>query len=226
MKAEERSGLVRTLLLSVTAAAAVAMVVYAFAPSSGDDDLGLSRPVKRLPGASAAPTEKKAAAAPEVAAEAFVAPDPSVVPSASTVPAGSPFAVDVRGGAGAANKANAKAPPTPPTSAAAKVLAKTKPMRFGAAQVSQGKRFNLRMSAPIKAIDGAADASGFSVIAHGGLALDRAGPISSALPVVRRSMIINKGDRAELTIRFHDGKQPAYQVTADGNVLSVVIQDL
>jgi hypothetical protein len=38
-------------------------------------------------------------------------------------------------------------------------------------------------------------------------------------------MIINKGDRAELAIRFADGKRPAYQVSAQGNTLQVLIQD-
>jgi hypothetical protein len=38
-------------------------------------------------------------------------------------------------------------------------------------------------------------------------------------------MVINKGDRAELSIRFADGRQPAYQVTADGNTVFISIED-
>jgi hypothetical protein len=39
-------------------------------------------------------------------------------------------------------------------------------------------------------------------------------------------MIINRGDHAELSIQFVDGKQPLYQVSADGSTLYVVIQDV
>ena len=38
-------------------------------------------------------------------------------------------------------------------------------------------------------------------------------------------MVINKGDRAELSIRFADGKRPAFQVSAEGTTLYVLIQD-
>ena len=230
MAVEERSGLGRTLLLSLMGAGALAMAVYAFAPSGSEDGLALTGAVKRMPGGGegkGAPEPIAAAATPAVA-EPSAVPDPRVVPSASSVPAGSPFAVDVRGKAGAAKAtASSLGSSIVTTSATTSVGPSGKgKLRFGAAQVSNGKRFNLRMSAPIKALEGAADVAGFTVVAHGGLALDRAGPISSALPAVKRSMIINKGDRAELTIRFNDGKNPAYQVTADGNTLSVLIQDI
>jgi hypothetical protein len=39
-------------------------------------------------------------------------------------------------------------------------------------------------------------------------------------------MVINRGDHAELTIRFDQGKRPAYQVVAEGSTLYVTIQDL
>lgn len=231
MAAAERSGLWRTVLVSVLGAMAFAMAVYAFAPTPSDDALPTRRPVKRLPGAqSAEDARANAAAQPPplldplaLAAEPSAAPDPRLVPSASSVPAGSPFAIDVRGGrkaalsSGEAGAATSTAAPTP---------TKGKTLRFGAAQVTGGKRFVLRMSARVTALEGAADAGGFTVVASGGLALDRAGPISSALPAVKRSMIINKGDRAELSIRFAEGKRPAYQVLAEGNTLTVVIQDL
>jgi hypothetical protein len=237
MASEERSGLGRTLLLSVLGATAVAMAVYAFAPASSDDELPTSLKVKRLPGADGAgaaehasgSTAAQSALDPLALAAAAMppsaAPDPRVVPSASSVPASSPFAVDVRGGRRAAVATNDVVTVAPPTASSA-TATKGKAMRFGAAQVSGGKRFTLRMSAKVTALEGAADASGFSVVAIGGLALDRAGPISSALPAISRSMIINKGDRAELSIRFADGKHPAYQVVAEGNTLTVVIQDI
>jgi hypothetical protein len=219
MASEERSGLWKTVLMSVMGAAAVAMAVYAFAPVASDDELATDKPVKRMRKADGAPPD---AVATPPAAEPLTAPDPQLVPSASNVPASSPFAVDVRGArpsAKSAGTSNTTPVATPPPG-------KGKALRFGAAQVSNAKRFTLRMSAKITALEGAADAGGFTVVATGGLALDRAGPISSALPSVARSMIINRGDRAELTIRFAEGKKPAYQVTAEGGTLTVVIQDL
>jgi hypothetical protein len=222
MAAEERSGLLKTVLMSVMAAAAVAMAVYAFAPMASDDELALDEPVKRM-GKGAEGSRPDAVVAAAAAPEPLTTPDPDLVPSASSVPAGSPFAVDVRA-------ARSGAKPAAPTQAAAPepkpAPTKGKALRFGAAQVSNAKRFTLRMSAKITALDGAADAGGFTVVAAGGLSLDRAGPISSALPAVARSMIINNGDRAELTIRFATGKRPAYQVMADGTTLTIVIQDI
>jgi len=235
MAAEDRSGLRRTVALSVLGATALAMAVYAFAPSASDDALPTTRPVKRLPlaegveGAPANPAAQPAldplalAAAPE---PVLAAPDPRAVPSAGSVPSGSPFAVDVRGGRKAAVAARAVVSATPVVAASTPTATKGNTLRFGAAQVTGAKRFTLRMSRRVTALEGAADAGGFTVVALGGLALDRAGPISSALPAVKRSMIINKGDRAELSIRFADGKRPAYQVVADGTTLTVSIQDL
>jgi hypothetical protein len=122
------------------------------------------------------------------------------------VPAGSPFAVDVRKSAGAKP---AQAPK----------------LRFGAAQVPNARRFALRMSGRVHDLQGASDPGGFSVTVLGGLSLDRAGPISSSHKAVQRAMIINKGDRAELNIRFAEGKRPAYQVSAEGNTLYLLIEE-
>jgi hypothetical protein len=81
------------------------------------------------------------------------------------------------------------------------------------------------MSTRVQNLSGVSDASGFTITALGSLSLDRAGPIASAHKSVARAMIINKGDRAELSIRFADGKKPAYQVSAEGTTLYVLIQD-
>jgi hypothetical protein len=220
--ARPSSSLGRTLVLGVLGAGVTALAVYALAPS-GREQIELHRPV-RAPETSAGaqtaavndalPVDARepmaTATAPAQGARAKGAPalpDPRQVPSAEQVPAGSPFAVDVRAGAGAK-----------PGAAAQK-------LRFGAVQVPNARRFTLRMSGRVHALQGTADAGGFSVTVLGGLSLDRAGPISSSHKSVQRSMIINKGDRAELNIRFADGKRPAYQVSAEGNVLYVLIQE-
>jgi predicted RNA-binding protein with TRAM domain len=94
---------------------------------------------------------------------------------------------------------------------------------FGAAEVAGAKRFVLRMSAPVKRIEGIPDVGGFTVIVPGSLALDRAGPISATAGNVSRAMILNKGDRAELTVRFAPGQTPRYRVQAQGASLEILI---
>jgi hypothetical protein len=100
-------------------------------------------------------------------------------------------------------------------------------MRFGAANPPvRAQRFTLRMSKPIQALEGVADSGGFTVTVRGTLSLDRAGPISASHSGVARAMVLNKGDHAELTIRFADGKRPAYQLRAEGTTLYLVIEDV
>ncbi len=96
--------------------------------------------------------------------------------------------------------------------------------RFGASTV-RGRHFTLQMSAPVKGVVGTADAGGFSVILEGALSLDRAGPIAASHGAVARAMILNKGDRAELTIRFKDGLSPKYQVIAKGDLIEITIEE-
>lgn len=97
-------------------------------------------------------------------------------------------------------------------------------MRFGASTL-RGRRFTLNMSAPIKSITGSADLGGFSVVIDGALSLDRAGPIAASHSALARSMILNKGDRSELTIRFRDGLSPKYQVLARGSALEITVEE-
>jgi hypothetical protein len=238
-----RSGLGRTVLLGLLAAGAIGFGVYALAPSSEDSPrLHRNLDPSALPSAPLAPVS--ATAPVDLASDpALIAPDPKVVPSAHAVPAASPFAVDVRGKSGAARRtiaASAAAPAAPapvaaPASAvgsaagtalAAAPAPAARKLRFGAATAPRGRRFALRMSNKIQNLSGSDDAGGFTVNIAGCLALDRAGPIASAHGAVERSMVINRGDHAELTIRFDQGKHPAYQVTAEGSTLYVTIQDL
>jgi hypothetical protein len=208
----------RTLVLGMIGAAAVGLGVYALAPGRGEDRVDLHRKVKRH--AHAAPSEAVPAA--EAPVDMVIAPE--AVPAAGAQkPAAAPAA------AAGATKAPA-ASPAPATAASAIAGADAKPaakkLRFGAAQVPGGRQFALRMSGKIAGLSGSAEKGGFTVVVAGALSLDRAGPISSALKSVSRAMIINRGDHAELSISFVDGKQPLYQISADGNTLHVVIQDV
>lgn len=242
------STLSRTLALGMLGAGAAGLAVYALTPSSHGDAVDLGRhvqpqepplqaleendhaaaaplphvmvPVAVQPpvaNAAAAPSTTPAPAlapathpqAPTVsAATAAERPHVAAVPVASKAPPASPFTVDVRPNAGV------KTEPTAPRG-----------LRFGAVKVPKGQRFSLRMSGRVTSFQGTPDKGGFSLTIPGVLSLDRAGPISAAVKTVQRAVIMNKGDHAELSIRFTDGKQPAYQVTAEGSTLFLVIED-
>jgi len=79
------------------------------------------------------------------------------------------------------------------------------------------------MSLPIQGVTGERIANGFRVTVPESLALDRAGPIAASHPDVDRAMILNRGDHAELTIRFVEGRSPAYRVSARGATLELTI---
>ncbi|MCA9580197.1 MAG: PilZ domain-containing protein [Myxococcales bacterium] len=106
---------------------------------------------------------------------------------------------------------------------AAPVPVQTSPLVFGSADVPGGRSFRLRMSSPVTQLVGARESQGFSVTIPGSLSLDRAGPIAATHALVRRSMILNRGDHSILTIQFEAGQTPAYRVRADGSVLEIVV---
>ncbi len=204
----------RTFAVGLLGAGAAGFAVYALMPSDGDR-IELHRSVQTeqakpaaAPSADPRPSSGAPAAKTPGTLARSAAPDPRAVPSAASVPPGSPFAVDVRG----ARPAEAKP-------------AAGKPLRFGAASVPKARKYTLRMSTKVQNLSGVADNGGFTITALGSLSLDRAGPIASTHKAVARAMIINRGDRAELSIRFADGKRPAYQVSAEGATLYVLIED-
>ena len=95
---------------------------------------------------------------------------------------------------------------------------------FGAASVPNGEKFVLRMSNPVTRLEGVAETQGFSVTIPNSLSLSRAGPIAAEHPDVERSMILNRGDYAEFTLRFVEGRAPAYRVEAVGTNLEITIE--
>jgi hypothetical protein len=215
----------RTVVLGVIAAAALGLGVYALAPMRGEDRVDLHRKVKHH-----AHTAGEPAAAGEAPVDMVVAPEAA----AATEPTGAAKAAPApQVSAGSPKQAKSPAPGVAPAAPTAAAVASTDAkssgnhkLRFGAAQVPGGRQFALRMSGRITGLQGSAEHGGFSVVIAGALSLDRAGPISSAHKSVSRAMIINRGDHAEFSVSFVDGKQPLYQVTADGNTLYVVIQDV
>jgi hypothetical protein len=94
---------------------------------------------------------------------------------------------------------------------------------FGADSVPDGRSFLLRMSQPVERIRGMAESNGFTVVVPDSLSLDRAGPIAAAHPAVDRAIVLNRGDHAELSIRFVQGRQPAYRVAGRGRAIEIVL---
>lgn len=94
---------------------------------------------------------------------------------------------------------------------------------FGSDTVDRPRAYVLRMSQPVDGIVGTADAEGFSVKIFGALSLDRAGPIAATHPLIERSMVLNRGDHAELRVQFVQGQSPAYRVEARGTAVEVLV---
>ncbi len=230
----------RTLAVALVAAAAVAFAVYAFLPAgepAAEGRIEVHREIAPEPATvdpeqgdtqatdvpASAPAAPAAAPAPveptmptamrDPSREAGPMPPPTFPslregarPQAPEgLPEGSPYAVDVREGGTVQTETT------------------TSPTSFGSGSVPDGRSFLIRMSRPVEAIEGTRLTDGFRVRIPGSLSLDRAGPIASSHPFVERSMILNRGDHAELTIRFVEGRTPTYRVSARGSAIEVLI---
>jgi len=192
------------LVLVAAAAFAVAAAVFALLDGPGPEaTAGVAAPgLGADPGTGA---ESPYAPAPgELATEEDGLDDPPEAAAPETVPADSPYAVDLD-----ELTPDGEVPGAPET--------------FGADHVPGGQSFLLRMSQPVRSLEGREEDDGFSVTMRGTLAKDRAGPIAAAHPLVERSMILNRGSYSVLTVRFVDGKRPPYQVVARNAALEVVI---
>lgn len=126
-------------------------------------------------------------------------------------------------------KSKPVAPKPEPKATAVASAEPTEPIRvdgmvFGEKTVPNGAKFVLRMSNPVQRIEGVAESKGFSVTIPRSLSLSRAGPIASEHPDVERAMILNRGDYSEFTVRFVEGRAPAYRVEAVGATLEVTIE--
>ena len=97
------------------------------------------------------------------------------------------------------------------------------PLAFGEAHVPGGREFRLRLSVPPTALRGEPTSDGFKVTLDGSNAIDGARRIGATHPRVAVASIMNQGERAELTIRFAAGANPAYRVEARGDALLVTI---
>jgi hypothetical protein len=96
-------------------------------------------------------------------------------------------------------------------------------MEFGDAEVPGGRTIALRMSAPIRGLEGVREPTGFTVTVRGALSLDRASPIAANHSAIERASILNRGDHCVLTIRFVTGRAPRYRVVARDTMLEITI---
>jgi hypothetical protein len=152
---------------------------------------------------------------------------PTAPPTA--LPNASPYAVDVRGETVAGHDPTLRAP-TAPGMAAAPAAAAGAPLpansgarEFGDATVSRPQTFTLRMSREVAGISGRRDPAGFDLRIDGALTLDRAAPIAASHPAVATAIIINRGDHADLAVRFREGMAPAYRVVVRGAAIEIAI---
>lgn len=223
------------LLLSLAAmAAASSIAIYALAPSSSNEDVALHDELqleaegRRGESVASAATDPLQPTADEQASpgEGAAAEPAAVRGSAKTSRLPTvPSKVGLRVVESRPPSA-AQVPPAPPaTLAAIRADGSGVPTStFGSKQVPNARRFTLRMSAPIQELRGSRDAQGFDVVVIGGRSLDRAKPIQASHKAVSHASILNRGQRAELKIRFVPGKRPAYRVSAQGDTLELLLE--
>jgi hypothetical protein len=186
----------------------VGLGVYALAPRSGADRIRVrtrtSEPVDTAPGA----------ATPGLAE----APSSALTPSVSSAPSVTSLS---------ASEPASTSPTLPqPSPAPSEPVETVGSPRFGEASVPNGRTFVLRMSGPVRGIEGEKREDGFSVRIPGRLALDRASPIATSHRAVARALILNRGEYAELTVEFLPGMRPKYQVAGKDNTLEVTLERL
>ena len=113
--------------------------------------------------------------------------------------------------------------PPPPPLEAKRAPTPVSGTSFGADNIADGRKFVLQMSRPVKRIEGLAQDDGFSVTIPDSLSLSRAGPIAQAHPHVHSAMILNHGDRSELSVVLAPGQRPSYRVEAVGATLEITL---
>jgi hypothetical protein len=96
------------------------------------------------------------------------------------------------------------------------------PMPFGNGPVHHGNVLHLKMDAPIDAIEGAQQPTGFTVKLPGRKSLEAAGPLAARDARIAAIKVSNESAGAELSVVFKDGV-PNYQVSGKGDTLVISI---
>ena len=195
----------RRLLTLALAAFGVGLGVYALAPRSGADRIRL-----RTHAPAEAEVERPAEPAPSAPVTKSLASEalPSAEPQASEPSPSSAAPL-------------ASEPQQEPTATPSKAQ---RAARFGEDEVPNGRTFVLRMSGPVRTLEGEKREDGFTVRIPGRLALDRASPIASSHRAIARALILNRGEYAELTVEFLPGMRPKYQVAGKDSTIEVTLE--
>lgn len=217
----------RLALLAMLMLGCGVLLVYAFTPEPGADQVQAHRAVQ-VEGEETTeatidgePSETAVAAATDpAAAAAAAAPAQPINNAAQQLTAATPAKRNV---AAKATKPAAAPKPERNASASEAPVAAHSSMAFGASKVPNPQRYVLRMSNPITSVHGKSEPGGFRVTVPNARALDRAAPIAQSNAAVASAQILNKGGYAELSVRFADGKSPAYRVSAQQAGLEVLI---
>jgi hypothetical protein len=93
---------------------------------------------------------------------------------------------------------------------------------FGNGPVAHGNVLRLKMDGAIEKIEGAQQATGFTVVVPARRSLEAAGPLAARDGRIASIRVSNDTSGAELTVAFKDGV-PNYQVRAHGDVLEIVL---
>lgn len=93
---------------------------------------------------------------------------------------------------------------------------------FASGPVHHGNVLRLKMDAPIEAIEGAAQPTGFAVKIPGRKALEAAAPLAARDARIAAIKVSNGAAGAELTVAFKDGV-PTYRVSAKGDTLVIAL---
>lgn len=96
---------------------------------------------------------------------------------------------------------------------------------FGTPQAPSGRAFLLRMSAPVRGVQGTTTPRGFRVLVPGSVALDGASALAESDRRVADAHVINYGDHAVLIVDFVDRKRPPYHVAGRGSALEITLGD-
>lgn len=91
--------------------------------------------------------------------------------------------------------------------------------------VGHGNVLRLKMDGPIEKIEGASQATGFTVVIPNRRSLEAAAPLAARDGRIASIKIENEGSGAELTMQFKDGV-PSYEVRAKGDELEIVLAPL
>jgi hypothetical protein len=156
---------------------------------------------------ASAPAAPAAVAAPVAAAPPIPDPIPQPAPALAAAPPVAPAPAPVAAADDTTDKSEKKHIHVTP---------------FSNGPVHHGNILRLKMDAPLEAIEGAQQPTGFTVKLPGRKSLEAAGPLAARDSRIASIKVSNDSAGAELTVTFKDGV-PNYRVSAKGDNLVIAL---